>query len=186
MNPSLGDTRDTELARCIAAGDAWIKRTVNWDIEQTTASVYLNGRDALGGSVMLVPTNFRPVIHTGGDLVTVTEGGTSLTVAASYDADSGADVYLVGVNENKRCELVKNHSTWLDGHANVTAAFKHGYATVPDDIIQLATEVASVIFTSGGMVGKANKSVRGGSFSVKDQLTQVSRDLIDRIKDEVW
>ncbi len=134
--------------------------------------------------MLLVPVKYRPVIHTGSDLVTVTESGTALTVNAGYDGSS--DVIILGANEPRRCELVRPHSTWLRDYGNVTVVMKHGYATVPADIVQLATEVAVLFFNAGLQVGKASKSVRGGSLTFAKELTPQSQAVLDQMQDGVW
>jgi hypothetical protein len=134
--------------------------------------------------VLLIPVKYRPVIHSGTDLVVVTESGTVLTINAGYDGTS--DVILIGANEPQRCEMVRPYSTWLRGYGNVKVVMAHGHATVPADVVQLATEVATLIFNAGLQVGKSSKSVRGGSMTFAKDLTPQSQTLLDEMKDGIW
>lgn len=182
-NPAVGSGRDTEITRCITAGDAWIKRTANWDIEKVDGIVEtLNGDDAMG-DVLLMPIRYRPVLRDDSNAVTITEDGTTLTTAASYPDDSSADVYLVGANKQARCELHKG-SPWSRGPANVQVTFNAGEAVVPLDIEQLANEVALLFLRTPDWLGKSARSSRGGSVSFEKDLTPQSAELIRHLVED--
>lgn len=182
-NPSMDSARDDELDRCCDAASDWVKRVANWEIEQASYTLYLNGVDAIGSgcNVLLVPAKYRPVIHSGATLVTVTEDGSALSVAASYDTTK--DVMLLGANFDTRLELAKPSSPWSRGYANVAVSFDAGYASgsVPEDVVQLATEVALLMFRSPNFAGKSSKTGRGGSVSFEKALTPWSLATLERL-----
>jgi hypothetical protein len=155
--------------------------------DETALTVYLDGQARIGpyNNILLLPVKYRPIVHTGSDLVTMTEDGSALNVGVGYDAS--ANVILVGQNVNQRCELVKPLSHWSLGYQNVVVTVpKAGYAagSIPSDIEQLATEIALLIFRSPSWIGKASKSTRGGSLTYAKDLTpqsvEVLADMIER------
>jgi hypothetical protein len=183
-NPSMDSSRDAELTVALDAASEWVKRTAQWDIEEATYTVHLNGHDAIGRSknVLLLPPRYRPVIHSGGDLVTITEDGSALTVTDSYDTSK--DVYLVGANFNTRLEMIKPSSHWSPGYANVEVAFKAGYAagSIPDDLVQLTIEATILMFRAGNFAGKSSKTGRGGSITYEKDLSPMSILTLERLQ----
>lgn len=178
-SPGMNTDRDDELDVLIDAAEEWIEDVADWKVEQDTYTIHLDGNDAIGpsGNILLMPAKYRPVIHTGGDLVTLTEDGSSLSVTATYDTSK--DVMLVGANEERRCELVKNSTPWSSGYRNVAVTFKAGYTTIPSQVKQLARELVHVMLRTPQATLKSGKSTRSGSVSIARQLSAESQALID-------
>jgi len=182
-NPKMDSSRDDELDLACVAATAWVKRAALWEVEETAYTLNLDGCDAIGPSnnVLLVPPRYRPVTHSTTP-VTITEDGAALSVTAAYDATK--DVYLVGADRNARLELIKPASPWISGYANIQVAFTAGYAAadVPQDIVQLASEVALLMFRAGNFTGKASKTGRGGTISYEKDLSPASAATLERMR----
>jgi len=183
-NPKMDDSRDEEIERLIDAAGAWVKRVADWEADEAAYTLNLDGRDAIGPgrNILLVPAKYRPVTHATTP-VTVTEDGSALVVGTGYDTSD--DVTLIGADDgNARLELVKRSSPWSNGYQNVAVGLTAGYADAdetPDDLKQLVTEVAVMMFRSPGWLGKATKSTRGGTLTFEKDLTPLSATLLTRL-----
>lgn len=183
-NPSMDGQRDEELLRCADAATAWFKRVAQWEIESAAHTIYLDGNDAVGSvrNILHVPFKYRPVVHSGETLVTVSEDGTSLTVGVGYDTD--ADVIVVNANVEDQCELVKPSTSWSSGYQNITATLTAGYAaaSIPDDVTQLVMEATLLMFKSPAWIGKVSQTSQAGSISFEKELTPQSAALLNRLR----
>jgi len=108
--------------------------------------------DSSGGPVLFLPE--LPVISVS----TVIEDGDTLTVDDDYKLGQYGILHRIEAN-------------WASGIQIVTVTYSHGYATIPDDIVSVATRAASRAYQAGlkaadaeGIAGIASKSL--GDFSV--------------------
>lgn len=175
--PGLDSLNDTALTRCIDAAEDWLERVTGRVVTQTEFTRYFSGRDAVGAcrDTIYLNAGHRPVIHSGSDLVVVTEDGVAVTVAIGYSAT--ADAILVGVNEDRQCAIRRNYAPWSGTtYDNVKVVYKAGWttSTLPDDVEQLLIEVAWLMFRSPKWVGQASISRAGGSASFEKELTPQS------------
>src|SRR5262245_32288712 len=74
--------QDAEITRCIGAVEALLPRITNRIYAQTPYTRYFDG--SRNNRSVFLPVNHRPVIHTGGTLVAVTESGATLAVAEGF------------------------------------------------------------------------------------------------------
>lgn len=183
--PTLDSRNDDVLSDCIDAAEALIERVTGRVLNQASFTRYFSGGEAVGRGrdTIYLQQGHRPVIHSGGDLVTVTEDGSALTVAVGYSAT--ANVILSGVNEDKQCALRRNYSVWSNAaYDNITVTYKAGWttSTVPNDVKQLIAEVAWLIFRSPGWLGKASTSKAGTAVSFEKDLTPQSAAVISQLR----
>lgn len=108
--------------------------------------------DSKGGSRLFLPE--LPVVS----VASVVEDDTALTVTTNYKLGQYGILHRIGAK-------------WLAGIQIVTVTYSHGYATLPDDIVAIATRAASRAYQSGlradsddAVLGVQSKSL--GDFSV--------------------
>jgi len=175
-DPDLAAAFDAELALAVGRADKWIPSILRRNIEDEEFTRYFDGSDAAANrTVIHLNPNHRPVIHTGGTLVVVTEDGVALTAAVGYSTT--ADFYVVNANEPRRCEL-RREGVWSAGTQNIKVVYTAGYTTVPADIEQLANEVAWLFFKTPKWLGKSARAKAGESVSWKDELTPQSQSVV--------
>lgn len=180
-NPSMVDTRQAEVERCIVAASAFIASVAGRVVEKAAFTEYLDGSKALGKyrNLFYLPARYRMVEHPTG--FTISENGVSLTSAVGYS--NNAEVILTGANRDLTCTLTKRSGSWADGTQNIAVTFNAGYgsAAIPADVAQLANEMAWLFFNSPEWVGTAQKSSQGGSVTFDKELTQASRWVLQNL-----
>lgn len=109
--------------------------------------------DTIGGTRIFLPE--LPVVS----VASVIEDGNTLTADDDYKLGQHGILYRIGGDE------------WPDDIQAVTITYTHGYATIPDDIVKVATRAASRAYQAGlraaeseAVLGVASKSL--GDFSV--------------------
>ena len=172
--------RNAELIRCIAAASRMLTRITGRQLERVTRSISLDGYAAVGvfDDVLYLPAGDRPVLHTGSDLVTVTEDGVALTIAAGYSTSAG--VILRGVNKDSPVALIRNGSSWSRDYQNILVGYKCGWSLdvpgdsqpVPDEVIQLANCLSWMIFQEPAWLGKLNVSAEGAAVTLSSELPE--------------
>lgn len=189
FSPSMDGTRDALLERFVSAAADWIGQTGGVQLDRATYTRVFDGRRAGGPCRDLIEldSRHRPVIHAGGDLVTVTEDGVGLTVATGYSQT--ADVILVGANDfNAPVRLYRRGGPWSCGESqNVTVTYEAGYdgsdlANIPGRIQSLAEEVAWLLFQSQSWVGKGTEAAAGRSVSWEKALSPLARETLGELR----
>jgi hypothetical protein len=186
--------RQDELQRCIDAAEASLDRITGRRMRRATRTAYFSGKD-LGSDRLMLPIGDRPVLHTGGTLITCTENGIVLTLAIGYSPSAG--VIIEGANGGNigdgPCVLLRNGATWhsgpwYGGQQNIVVTYSSGWeldgATqpVPADVIQLASAAAWLIFTGAESIGKSQASVGGASVSFEGALPPFEADVLQALK----
>jgi hypothetical protein len=107
-----------------------------------------------GGTRLTLPQ--LPVV----DISAVEDNGTDLVSGDDYVLGAGGILYRIPV-----------WTKWSYGPQAVTITYSHGYATIPDDIVSVATRMAARAYQSGlrsgadnAVLGVSSKSL--GDFSV--------------------
>jgi hypothetical protein len=173
----LTDVDTAVVDRCItAAGDAIVRETERiWEKTANAVTTYFDGDRAMGryGEILFLPRAHRPVVHSGPDLVTVSENGTSLVVGTS--TPSSAHVIVDGAGEDRRCRLIRVGGApagaswnpgvaqgWAPGVRNIAVSYKAGFedGQIPQDIREVCAEWAWLMFTESRRLGVG--SVGGG------------------------
>ena len=187
---TLDATRDTELTRCCKVASAWIPRVVGFPLETTTGFVArFSGSDTLGkaGEILELHHGHRNVVHPTG--FSVTENGTALTTATAYSTT--AQVMVIGAGSlDTYVRLIRQSDSWSSGIQHVAVTYTFGFdgadasvPAVPDDIQQLANEIALLAFRSKKWLGTASVAKEGFSQTYEKQLTPQSKDTLRRLKD---
>lgn len=108
--------------------------------------------DCDGGDMLFLPE--LPVVSVS----EVVEDDETLTVTDDYILGQYGILYRVGQD-------------WLDGVQKITVTYSHGYSTIPDDIVDVATRSAARVYQAGlrakehdGMTGISSLSL--GDYSV--------------------
>ncbi len=185
-SPNMDDSRDEMLERLVDAATAWVEREANWLAVERTHTVVLDGNDAMG-HILLLPQKYRPVTH-GDNAVTIAEDGVALSVGTGYSTSD--TVVLRGADDaNARLEMMKRGGApWSSGVQNIVVMLTCGYAdedAAPADLVQVCTEVATLMFRTPASLGKSSKSTKGGSSSFAKELSPQSRQMLDRMRQEV-
>jgi hypothetical protein len=114
--------------------------------------------DSRGGTRLLLPE--LPVVS----VASVVEDGEALTVTDDYKLGQHGILHRVGAK-------------WLKGIQVVVVTYSHGYAELPDDVVNICTRAASRAYQAGlttveneGALGVASKSL--GDYSVAFQGDQ--------------
>ncbi len=180
--------RQAEVTRCIVAASSIIAKISGRQLERVTRSISLDGCDATGrdGMILRLPPGDRPVLHTGSDLVTVSESGRSLTVATGYSTSAG--VIVKGANRDERCSLIRNGAGWYwdSGYQDILVGYKCGWTLdvandtqpVPDHVIQLANALAWMIYLEPAWIGKLNESAQGAAVTLSNELPAYESEVL--------
>jgi len=184
---TLAPERDVELDRCASAASALIPRVAGITLETMTVTVRLNGSDAVGpsGNILELDHTHRNVRFSG---MTITEnGGAALTKTATYDATKAVSVE--GSDSDNFVRLARQNGAWSAGRGNISVAYTFGYdgveaavPTVPADVVQLANEIALLIFRSKAWIGAAVITKEGFSKSYEKNLTPLAKMTLERLK----
>jgi hypothetical protein len=191
IGKDIDAARQGELTSCIAAAQSWIASQAglrSLEKETTAVTAYIDGKDANGEELWL-PSEIRPVWHTGSDLMTVVESGTALTpLAIGYS--STASVVLRGVNSFDRVCLYRVGG-WIWNRftpQNIAVACKVGWHAdtgaliVPADVKRLVVEVAWLQFNSFNWVGRQNVSKAGTAITIENDLSPFARAVLDNLR----
>ena len=190
---------DPGLSETILAAGAWFERAVGRSFLKRTYTTLLDGSRSSGtvGAVLYLPREHTPVIHSGAELVTVTENGQARTVALGYSTT--ADVIVVGANERKRCKLLRSPRSypslvgeafeaavgyWAPGYQNIAVTYKAGYseAEIPDDVKLAVAEITTKMYMEPVKVSKSSSARGGAAVSFLDELSAQTRETIARWK----
>jgi hypothetical protein len=180
-------SRQDELARCIAAASDVLAGITGRSIERVTRSIFLDGCEATGkaSEILYLPMGDRPVIHSGTDLVTVSENGISLAVVTGYTTSDA--VIVRNANVDRRCELVRRSGWyWDDGLQNVAVTYKCGWvidspldpAQAPAKVIQLVNCLSWMIFQEPSWLGKLNVSQQGSAVTLTNDLPSYEASIL--------
>lgn len=187
---SLSTDVQTELNNCVSYAQAWIANQAGLrSLEKESAAVttYFDGGKDTYGEDFWAPMDLRPMWHTGSDLVTVVESGTTVGVAVGYSTTAGA--MLSGVNSFQRVRLSRVGG-WAVNKNNIALTCKCGFdgsstATtnaLPPDVKRLVMEVAWLMFNSAGRVGISNTSKVGASADIVNDLSPMSQATLDWLR----
>lgn len=194
----LDNANADALDRVLNAATSYIARRTGRLFTESSHTIHMDGDRAGGRSreILRIPKRYSPVAFSG---MTVTENGTSLTLAEGYD--TAVDVIVADAgNEERACRLMRRPSTpmdasianeytpfvsWIAGRQNVTVAFTAGWDTVtspnvPADLVQAAYEIAWLTFSTPAMMGKASAGRAGSSVSFDKKLTDVTLMTLDQ------
>lgn len=188
------DLNTTVLDECIDGADAAIRRETGAAFEKTQYTLYFDGDRADGRSqeLLRIPSKYQPVIHSGGELVTVTENGKVLTVGIGF---ATADVIVKGANVETAARLIRLPRSpaavlapwafanrWAPGVQNIVVTLFAGYTagSLPEDIRRVCCEWAWLIFNSARSVGTSSTS-RGPAATVKsNDLSPWAQRVLER------
>lgn len=188
IGKDIAAERQGEATDDITAAQAWIARAAglrSLEKESSAVTIYLDGEDACGEDLWL-PADVRPMWHSGSDLMTVTEDGTSLTVATGYSTTAG--VTISGANQFKRVCLYRTGGWSKSLRQNIAVACKVGWhldtgvLIVPTDVKRLVIETAWLIFNSFAWVGKQNVSKSGAAVSLENDLSPAAQETLNRLR----
>lgn len=177
-DPSIDASRDTELEACIDRASVWVEEQSAWDIgARANRSETFDGDD-IQTTTLFLPSRYRYVTN----IDSVTENGTALTVAEGYD--TSADVIATGLDLRHGQARLQRRGSWSAGIQNIVVQFDYGYATasVPKDIVQLANEVAWLMFKSPHWIGRSTVSKAGHSATLEQSLTPLSMMTLERLR----
>jgi len=184
IGKDIDATRQAELVSTIAAAQDWVAHQAgirSLEKEAAAVTTYLDATEANGENLWL-PADVRPVWHSGSDLMTVTEGGISVSLAASYSATAGA--VIRGANQFKRVCLWRAGGWSKSGASDIAVTCKVGWhldtgvLIVPQDVRRLCIEVAWLLFNSYNWVGKQNVSKAGSAVSLENDLSPFAADTL--------
>lgn len=181
----IASARQAEASRCCAAAQAWLAGVTGRPIEVGAAQVhYFDGRNAGGRyrDELWLPSELRPVIHTGGDLVTVTEDGAAVTVAIGYSTSAGA--ILKHANLDRRACLVRRDQSWASGIQNIAVTCKAGWstATLPSHVFELILELALLFFREPQWLGSSSKAKAGSAVTIMRALSPGALGAFESLK----
>ena len=156
-----GSTDDDRINTLIAAVSAEIQGAIGRKIIQATVTD--ERVDSIGDHVIGV--NEYPIISVS----SLSEDGTALT------EDTGFEMKAQDLARGQIVRLSGGDPTaWASGRRIVTVTYSHGYATVPEDIKQAATELVAFDYNSekptGARFGMRGKALDAGGSS--DYLTR--------------
>lgn len=183
----IDSTRQGELTACIAAAQAWVATQAglrSLEKEASAVTTYLDASSACGEELWL-PNDVRPLWHSGSDLLTVTEGGVSVTVSVAYSSTAGA--IIRNANTFKRACLVRVGGWARSGANDVAVTCKVGWhldtgvLIVPQDVRRLVIECSWLIFNSASWSGIQSISKAGASVTMANDLSPAGRDTLDRL-----
>lgn len=193
IGKTFDSSRQAEVTNCIAFAQSWIANNAglrSLEKESAVVTEYIDGDKLTDSDAVWLPMSCRPAWHTGSDLVTVVENGTSLTVAIGYTTTAG--VSLSGVNTFDRVRLARIGGwSWSTGVPNnIAVAMKCGFDTTttastnpcPVAVKRLVMDVAWNMLNSTQRTAKASQSKAGSSVSFKDDLSQLSQDTLDWLR----
>src|SRR5262245_40826001 len=131
--PDFADDRQEELSRCVVAASSICSRYTGRRMVRATRTRVLDGCEATGRlmDTLRLPLGDRPVLYLPTDnpahAITITEDGLSLTVGP--DESTTPDVFLVGVNEDEACQIVRNGCGWSScSRRNVVVTYDSGWS----------------------------------------------------------
>jgi len=184
----IDSTRQGELTACIAAAQAWVATQAglrSLEKEASAVTTYLDASSAYGEELWL-PNDIRPLWHSGSDLLTVTEGGVSVTVSVAYSSTAGA--IIRNANTFKRVCLVRAGGWAQSGANDVAVTCKVGWhldtgvLIVPQDVRRLVIEAAWLLFNSANWVGRQNVSKAGAAISIENDLSPFAQETLTRLR----
>lgn len=186
---SVGDGRDETIDDCIAAASALLERIRPLERPASAIVRWFDGSEASGPGrdQIRIPRMFSPIVNVNPDFVTVEEDGVALTVFEGYSATPG-DVQIRNANAHRQCALYRIDGPWGIGAQNVKVSFKYGYtaAAMPDDIVQLASEIAWFMFQTQHWIGKASQSAAGHTVSFEKSLSVTAKETLRRLRMGTW
>lgn len=181
----ISTARQDEANRCCVAAQSWVEGRTGRTLEVGAAVTrYFDGSDAGGryGDELWLPAEDRPVIHSGGDLLTVTEDGAAVTVAVGYSTSAGA--ILKGANADRRGCLVRRDQAWASGVQNIAVVYKLGWSTttLPARVKELLLELALLFFREPQWIGKASVSKAGGAVTIMRELSPGAQGVLESLR----
>jgi hypothetical protein len=192
IKKDLDATVQEELVACIAAAQAWIAREAglrSLEKESAAKTEYLDGALLPNNEDAWLPMSVRPVWHTGtSDAMTVTENGTSLTVATAFS--SGAGVVVAGANSLDRVRIYREGGWSNSGRQNIAVSCKVGFDAsttastnpLPYDVKRLVMGVAWKLFNQPAVAGRSSVGKAGQTVSLVDDLSLMERATLDRLR----
>ena len=180
--------REAELTRCCSAATKILEQITGRTLERVTKTQNFDGYLALGiGDEIYLHPGHRPVLHTGSDLITCTVSGLGISVVTGYSTTAG--IVAIGANEDRPVMLKRLWGPFIWGIQNIAVSYKCGWQTngttdsqpVPDDVVQLANEVAWLMFQSPDWLGKQNVSNAGAAISIANALSPIAQHTLDRL-----
>lgn len=181
----------------IAVATSWVERAAGRrSLAKTGAlTITLDGERAEGRrrTDLWLPPDFRPVWHLTPDLVTVSENGSALTIAAGYS--SSADVLIRNANEDRPVMLYRLGG-WYPDRQNVVATLKVGWDATPPDvdgnppavlplpasIRQLVLEATLLTFNSADWMGHHNVSRAGAAVTLENELSPMAGQTLEDLR----
>ena len=181
LGKEIVSERQEELERCCNAACDWVSRTSGRIIEQTEATVILDGCDAVGPGhdTLYLPHAWRPVKHLTPDFVVVTENGVSLTAAIGYSTSAGFNV--VGANsDDQRVRIIRIGCGWYADVQNISVTAKVGWAgsAIPASVKQFGIEAAVRFLRAPTWLGKSSVSRPGGTIAFEKELSAESQQTL--------
>ena len=167
---------DARITAAIAAAEAMLLRWTGADAFAST--VYVDQAYSGNGSSMLVLHNW-PVTAIASIAYVGCSGDASVLAASAYRADSslgivyklGAGDRMIYYDSQPFIGGITDTSVWRAGPQNYTVSYTAGYATMPDDLVQLCCEMVDWIMAAAGKdPALQSESIGGYSYSRATQL----------------
>jgi hypothetical protein len=185
--------RQAEVTNCIAFAQSWIANQAGLrSLEKESAEVTIraDGASLWNPEEFWMPSSCRPSWHTGSDVYTVTENGSTLSVVNGYS--STASVVLSGANSLDRARLFRPGG-WAYSPSlpnNISVACKCGFDSsmtastnpLPADVKRLVMEVAWAMLNGAQRTGKSSTSKAGTSVSINDDLSPAAVSTLDWLR----
>lgn len=164
--PGITTYDQTAMDACIAAAQSDVERITGLSFDLTQRTDVFNGDDAWGKyRDTLVLTRSPITLYPPTTALTVTENGTSLTVATTtYSGQSPTPAVVIrnaNTNNGNAVIYLYRAEGWKEGKSNISVTYWSGYATaaeVPAGLIQCVKELSWLYFKAGRTVGATSTS----------------------------
>lgn len=198
--PPLAATsaNDEGLTACLAAATGLIQGRTRRILQRAQITEWFNGADAHGknGEVLHLSKAYAPIDLTAS--ITVTEDGTTLTVASTYDAsadaivDPGPTNMIPGlvrlIRQNVAPVAAVGYSgvlllpRWSSGYRNISVQWTGGYAdgSLPAPLVQACCDIAWRLWQEGGQTSTASRSGGSTSRSVVREFPKWIESILDQ------
>ncbi len=197
----LEDADATQLTRVLTTATGWLSRRLGRSFfRESGIPIFFDGDRADGkvGEIVTIPLRYSPV---GFGTLAIEEDGTVLTVGQGFDLT--VDVIAQDADmDDRRCKLLRrpqqplhaladvatHFAHWATGRQNIKVTIASGWDATkatgvanapPDELMQVAYEVAWLMYSEPKRMGKTAQSRGQANTSFSSELSKFSQETIE-------